>query len=351
MTPNQRLEAFMTGKEMDRILAMPILVSIAHRVYGMSHKKKRSSALYQAEAQIACYEKYGNDLLIIEYGLHGIGTALGTEMTDPEDSVPAVKNHVLKDLKDLDKLDFSRTKKGNDPWLRLCLDACKICKDRLGDEVPTGVLISGPFTAATSVYPVELMLRATRKDPESLHKLIRLCTDALKEIYLDFIKEGIIIIQCDPIASGTLLNQKQYREFVKPYATELNEVIQRAGGINTYHICGNSSKITEDMVETGCNMLSIDNIVDLEEVKKKVGEKVPILGNIDPVGVLLHGSKEDVFKAVKTAIKKAYDSPKGYILASGCDITQNVPLENVDAFMGAARKYGKYPIDKSLLED
>lgn len=40
MTPNERLQAFMTGEEMDRILAMPILVSVAHRVYGITHKKR-----------------------------------------------------------------------------------------------------------------------------------------------------------------------------------------------------------------------------------------------------------------------------------------------------------------------
>ena len=82
----------------------------------MTHKEKRSSALYQAEAQIACYERYGNDIMIIEYGLHGIGTAIGTEMTDPEDSVPAIRNHVLKDLRDIDSLDFSRTSKEKDPY-------------------------------------------------------------------------------------------------------------------------------------------------------------------------------------------------------------------------------------------
>jgi uroporphyrinogen decarboxylase len=350
MTPNERMEAFMTGKEMDRILTMPILVSVAHRVYGMTHKEKRSSALYQAEAQIACYERYGNDIMIIEYGLHGIGTAIGTEMTDPEDSVPAIQNHILRDLSDIDSLDFSKTSKEKDPWLKSNLEACEICMDKMGKEVPTGVLISGPFTAAASVYPVELILRATKKDPENLHKLLRLCTDSLKEIYADFIKTGAIIIQCDPIASGTLLRQKQYQEFVKPYATELNEVIQKAGGINTYHICGDSSKITEDMVDTGCNMLSVDNIVDLEKIKELVGDKVPILGNIDPVGILLHGDREGIHLAVKEAIRKAYDSPSGYILASGCDMTQNVPLENIEYFMEAARKYGKYPLDKNLLE-
>src|SRR5699024_1126889 len=127
-----------------------------------------------------------------------------------------------------------------------------------------------------SVYPVELILRATRKNPEGVHKLLRLCTDALKEIYVDFVKTGAIIIQCYPIASGTLLRQKQYQEFVKPYATELNEATQKAGGINTYHICGDSSKITEDMLDTGCNMLSVDNVVDLENIKKVAGHRGPI---------------------------------------------------------------------------
>src|SRR5699024_2924420 len=159
---------------------------------------------HQAEAQIACYEKYGNDMMIIEYGLHGIGTALGTEMTDPEDSVPAIKNHVLKDLNDLDSLDFHRTSKENDPWLKSNLEAVEICISRMGHEVPTGVLISGPFTAAASVYPVELLLKTTKKNPEGVHKLLKLCTDALKDIYVEFVKKGAIVVQCDPIASGTL---------------------------------------------------------------------------------------------------------------------------------------------------
>src|SRR5699024_8939474 len=144
-------------------------------------------------------------------------------------------NHVLKDLNDLDSLDFHRTSKENDPWLKSNLEAVEICISRMGHEVPTGVLISGPFTAAASVYPVELLLKATKKNPEGVHKLLKLCTDALKDIYVEFVKKGAIVVQCDPIASGTLLRQKQYQEFVKPYATELNEAIQNVGGINTYH--------------------------------------------------------------------------------------------------------------------
>ncbi|TJX13735.1 uroporphyrinogen decarboxylase [Tissierella creatinini] len=349
MTPNQRLQAFMTGGEMDRILSMPLIVSILHRVVGMTHKEKRSSAENEAAAHIGCYKKYGNDILIIEYGLHGIGRALGNKMTDPEDSVPAIEENVLKDLDDLDKLDFSLTTKDKDPELQRILEVCRICKEKVGDEVPIGVLISGPFTAAASVYPVEKMLKASRKSPEKVHALLRKATDALKGIYVDFIKEGIIIIQCDPISSGSLLHINQYREFVKPYASELNETIVEAGGVNVMHMCGDISKTIHDIVETGGAMLSIDNVVDMEFAKNEVGNQLPLLGNVDPVGVLLHGSKEEVFEAVKETIRKGYDSPKGFILASGCDITQNVLVENIDAFMEASRIYGKYPLDKELL--
>lgn len=350
MTPNERLQAFMTGQEMDRILAMPILVSIAHRVLGMTHKEKRSTAENQAGAQIACYERYGNDLSIIEYGLHGLGSALGTEMTDPEDSVPALQNLVLKDLKDIDELDFEKTKKENDPWLRLNLEAVRICNERMGKDISTGVLITGPFTALTSIYPVDLLLRATRKEPDSVHKLLHLCTEALKRIYIDFIEAGAIIIMCDPIASGTLLRQKQYQEFVKPYATELMQAIHDNNGMCCYHICGNTSKIVEDMVDTGCDMLSIDNIVDLSDVVARVGNRVPILGNVAPVDVLMMGDEATIGDSVKQCIQNGHKSPKGYIVASGCDITQNVPVENIDAMMKAVRKYGKYPINEELLK-
>lgn len=351
MTPNERLQAFMKGEKMDRLLAIPVLVSISHRVSGITHREKRASAEKQAQSQIDCYKRYGNDMMIIEYGLHGIGTALGTEVNDPEDSLPAVVRHVLEDLNDIDKLDFSKTKKENDPWLAKTLEACEICQERMGHEVPTGVLIAGPFTAVSSIYPTELLLRATRKRPADIHRLMRLCTDALKDIYKEYIQRGVVILMCDPIASGTLLRKSQYVDFVKPYATELMEYIHSSGGMCCYHICGNTSSIVTEMVDTGPDMLSIDNLVDLEYVKEQVGQRLPILGNVPPVDVLMLGSKEDVFQAVKTCIRKGKDSPRGYIVASGCDITQNVPVENIDYMMAAVRKYGRYPLDEALLNE
>ncbi|AOY77499.1 uroporphyrinogen decarboxylase family protein [Clostridium formicaceticum] len=345
MTPNERLGAFMTGKPMDRILAMPVLCSMSGLGLGITHKEKRMSAVNEAKAQVACYERFGNDLTIIEYGLHGVGGALGSQMSDPEDSIPAIIKYALNDLNDVDQLDMSKLELKNDKKLQLHIEATKILIDQVGKEVPTGVLISGPFTAAASIYQTENLLRATKKNPEKLHQLINFCNEGLKMIYREFIKAGAMILLCDPIASGTILHRKQYLEFVLPYTIDLMKDIHDANGMVCYHICGDTTAIVGDMVTSGCDMLSVDNRVDLAYTKQVAGGKVPILGNVDPVEVLYLGNTNDVDLAVKDCIQKAYDSPCGYILASGCDLSGDVPLENIDQFMASARKYGKWPLD------
>lgn len=344
MTPVERLGAFMSGQPMDRLLAIPVACSMSGKACGMTHREKRSTAENEAAAQIACYERFGNDMLIAEYGLHGVGIAQGAKMNDPEDSVPAIVEYVLEDLADVDKLDPMAFTLERDKKFSMHLETVKILVDKMSGEVPTGVLISGPFTAAASVYKTEQLLRASRRDKENLHKLIRFCTEGLKKIYREFIGAGAMILFCDPIASGTIISRKQYQEFVMPYTKELMQEIHDAGGMVCYHICGDTTNIVEDMAESGCDMISIDNKVSLKNTKLRIGHKVPILGNVDPVEILILSGPAEVDMAVKQCIMDGYDSPCGYILASGCDLNGDVPLENLDAFMAAARKYGKYPV-------
>lgn len=345
MTPLERLGAFMTGKPMDRLLAIPVTCSMSGLASGMTHKEKRATGSNEAQAQIDCYKRFGNDLLITEYGLHGVGVALGSVLTDPEDSVPAIVNYALEDLSQVDTLDASKLLLNNDKKFQMHIEATEILVGKMGHEVPTGVLISGPFTAAASIFKTENLLRATRKDKENLHKLIHFCNENLKVIYREFIKRGAMILMCDPIASGTILNRKQYQEFVLPYTIDLVKDIHDAGGMVCYHICGDTTTIVNDMVESGCDMLSIDNRVDLNHAKREAASKVPILGNVDPVEVMYLGTPEDVERSVKECLQKGYDCENGYILATGCDLAGNLPLENIDAFMAAARTYGKWPLD------
>lgn len=348
MTSNERMEAFASGREFDRIPAMPFLDSVACKFAGMTHREKRRSAKNTAACQIETYRKLGNDGLSIEYGLHGIGAACGSRLNDPEDAVPSISEFYLKDLKQIEsRLSLEQVTRKKDPWFQMNYEACEICLDKLGKEVATSVSMPGPLTACASLYQVDSLLKAMVKEPEQVHKLLRFSTDAIKIVMEDFIKLGVSVFICDPIASGDLIPRKKYMEFVFSYTKELMEFSKSIHGETGYHICGNTNRITEDMLDTGCDILSVDTLVKLTDARKIAGPRVPIIGNVDPIDVMLLGSETDVYRNVEQNIRDCWGAENGYILSTGCDIPNNAPLENIYAFMEAARVFGSW---KALAE-
>lgn len=345
MTPMERLGGFLSGGEMDRILAMPFIMSVSGDAAGMTHAVKRATARNEADAQIASYKKFGNDLLMVEYGLHNIGKSMGTTMVETELAVPHIKDRCLKNLEDYDKLPWEKCLMENSPFAKQELECLDILIDEMGSEVPTGVLISNAFTAITSVYPVDKVLKACRRQPEIIHSMLRSCTDVLKSLMTEYIKHGAMILLCEPIGSGSIMSSKMWDEFVKPYSKEIIENIHAQGGMVCFHICGDTTKIIPGMIECGPDMISVDDRVDLAFAKGLVEPYMPIVGNVDPVETMVLGGPADVEANVKRCIEAGYDAQHGYILASGCDLNVGVPQENLAAFMDAARKYGKCPVN------
>ena len=346
MIPKERMAAFFANKEVDRIPILPFITAVSGKVIGMTHREKRSSAKNMFLCQSSCYERFGHDSISVEYGLHGIGTAMGSKVNNPEDNVPAIVEHYLTNLDDLNsKLDLSRIERKNDSWAQINYEMAQMIIEKHGDEVGVSLSAPGPITAASSLYPIDKLLRATRKNPEKVHELLRFSTDAIKLLAMEFIKGGVGISLCDPVASGTILNKEAYREFVLPYTKEIIDFIHGLGKSVTYHVCGDTSALTELMVDTGCNVLSIDNVVSLLDTKKRVGDKIVLMGNVDPISSMMLGSTKDVEDNVRKCLREGYDNKKGYMLSTGCGIPINSPVENIDAFMAAGRKYGKWPLN------
>ena len=102
------------------------------------------------------------------------------------------------------------------------------------------------------------------------------------------------------------------------------------------------------MVDTGAGLLSLDNTIDLAEAKREVGERITLVGNIRPADSMLLGTPETVEDNVKECLSKGYDSPRGYILALGCELPIKTPPENVHALSQAVRKYGRFPYQPEL---
>jgi uroporphyrinogen decarboxylase len=57
------------------------------------------------------------------------------------------------------------------------------------------------------------------------------------------------------------------------------------------------------------------------------------------------GTPALVEENVKECLRKAWDTPKGFVLAMGCGLPIPTPPDNIHALVGAARRYGRYPYD------
>ena len=78
--------------------------------------------------------------------------------------------------------------------------------------------------------------------------------------------------------------------------------------------------------------------MDMKTMLEKMPKDVPVMGNVDPAGVMRMGTPEDVEKATLEVMEKC----RGYnnfVLSSGCDIPPLTPWENIDAFFKTADKF------------
>jgi len=229
----------------------------------------------------------------------------------------------------------------------------EIIDARIGRQVPVSSSVGGPLTTtAAALRGTENLLKDLYRRPEWVHRLLALVTESALN-YIDAVAElGLKTGISEPMASGSLISPAHFREFVVPYLKLYTERIEKHSGSGPHlHICGDTRHIWQDMAETGAAAISLDDIIDMAAAKDAVGDRVLIAGNVRPVETMLLGSPAQVEAEVRECLRKAYDSPRGFIVCPGCVLLLHTPAENVHAFTAAVRRYARYPIDPLLFED
>ena len=125
----------------------------------------------------------------------------------------------------------------------------------------------------------------------------------------------------------------------------MKKVIDAApeGAVTIAHNCLKTDHILEMYPDTGADALQLDPELDIGDAKARIGDKMALIGNMHQLKTLQHGTPEEVELECKEMIQKA-GQRGGYLLsASGC-LSKDTPLENLDAMVNAAKKYGTYPL-------
>lgn len=341
MTPLERMTAFLNGETIDRIPCSPFLGESCAPIFGHTILEYNHSIESIVDVAVGSYNKFCPDSIGLGPGLQGIPEAMGSTLSFPENNTPYIKKAALSSYDDLDKLHPIAPYK--DGRISYFLEALKRTHDKIGKMVPVGSSVGGPFTTAAFLRGTDKFLKDLIVNPEMAHKLLSIATESVIN-YIDAVCDlGLSPSIADPIASCTMISRHKFVEFAKPYLKKCEDrIIERCGSGTTLHICGHTKKVWDHIIDLNISNFSLDNIEDLGELKNDYGHKVRLIGNVDPVQTMLLGTREDIYIAAKECIMKAQDSPRGFILSTGCDVPIGINPDNIIALMDASRIFGRY---------
>jgi uroporphyrinogen decarboxylase len=335
LTSRERIEALLSGCTLDRVPCHPFIGDHAARVLGITVAEYHLSAEKMAAAQVAAWRTYGHDWVGVGPVL-GIAEILGSRVVYPRDAAPYFETHAIEAPTDLDHLALPDPA---DPRIAIYLDAVRLIHEEIGHLVPVALNVRSPFSTAANLRGTENLLRDLVTTPDFAHRLLRFALDATLGVIEAARPLGITYGTSDPVASGSLISPRHYREFAQPYEKELIAAMNAAGHYPAVlHICGNTRKIWSAMADTGAGFLSLDDVVDLAAAKEAVGDRVVIVGNVRPTESMYLGDPATVKADALECLRKAADSPKGFVLAVGCGMPIPAPQANVHALMDVARE-------------
>lgn len=315
---------------------------VAARLSNMDFAQSEETAENIAQKLVHSFRLFKHRDVTLIYSSKGIALPLGAQIKENDSSPASMLRYPLDDIKDIDQLDFSKVAFANNKRTQTLYKAAQLIDQEIGKETCIRLSLGAPFTVAAHILSPEQMLKSMIKHKEEVHQLIEQCLHLQMEVVDHFSQiESIIFHVADPMASSNLISPKFYQEFALPYCKQLVDKIHSYGKEVTLHICGDTIKILPAMLETGADIFSLDQAVNLEEASHILGNRAAILGNIDAVNILQEGTAEEIERAVKAILDQAGNHPGGFILGPGCDIPYETPEDNLHLFVKYGQKYSQ----------
>jgi len=202
--------------------------------------------------------------------------------------------------------------------------------------------------AALWLLGTEALLIEQMDHPDLVEELLEiLCQWELKRIELLLEEKVDVIVHSAWYESTNFWSPRTFRKLVKPRLQRLVDLTHQAGSLFSYIITTAWLPIADDLIEVGIdNLLGVDPVqdrIDLEKVKQKMGGKVCLWGGVNGAITLGNGSVEEVSRETRRAIEILAPGG-GFVLYPVDQLVKETPWENVLAMIDAWKTSAIYPI-------
>jgi uroporphyrinogen decarboxylase len=230
--------------------------------------------------------------------------------------------------------------------LRYVMDAVAEIRRALDNSVPLIGFSGSPFTLAC--YMIEggasedfRTIKAMLYDrPDLLHHVLEVNTKAVTAYLNAQIEAGAQAVMIFDTWGGALSN-RAYKEFSLAYMERIVSGLKREhDGVRIPSIVftKGGGQWLKEIAAIGCDAVGLDWTTDIGAARRRVGDKVALQGNLDPVALFAQPGK---IAQEARAILDAFGPGSGHVFNLGHGISQFTPPEHVAALVNAVHEHSR----------
>jgi uroporphyrinogen decarboxylase len=323
MNSYQRFQCALAGEPVDRVPNFDIMMTYAAHFIGQPLSRYYQDYHTLVEANLAVQQAFQLDILQAISDPYREAADFGLQVEFPEDGLPLAKVPLIQEPVDLKRLGNPDPATGRRMSDRL--EAIRSFRQRVGGEIPIMGWVEGALAEAADLRGVSNLLVDLYDRPDWVIDLLEQVTETAIAFAKAQIDAGADIIGLgDAIASQ--ISPRMYCRFALPYEQRIFNAVCEMGGVARLHICGDTSRILTDMLESQADIIDIDWMVDIQNAAQVFGGRAALCGNFDPVSVMLQGTPDQVRQAVCNC--RQLGGPR-YFSMAGCEIPDGTPQANL----------------------
>ena len=294
-----------------------------------------------AEVTLQPIDRYALDAAIVFSDILTVPDAMGLGLYFAEGEGPKFERP-LRDAAAIEALRLPDP----DRDLRYVLDAVAECRRGLAGRVPLIGFSGSPFTLAC--YMIEgggsddfaRVKQLMYGEPALMHRLLDLNARAVAA-YLDAqIEAGAQAVMLFDTWGG-MLAAERYRAFSLAYLQQVVSSIRReAEGrrVPVIVFTKGGGIWLESIAAIGADAVGIDWTVDIAQARQRVGDRVALQGNMDPIVML---TRPDVIRDEVARILDGYGPGAGHVFNLGHGITRFTPPEHMTVLVDAVHELSR----------
>jgi len=202
--------------------------------------------------------------------------------------------------------------------------------------------VTGAFWNCTFYVGETNLFFLMREEPQLIECLCeRLLERTIERIRVLAAAGGDSIYIDDALTTCEMISLKDYERFSMPYTRRMVDEIHAHGMKAILIYFGGVADRVEHIASVGADGVMVETTMknyvnDIADIAQRLGGRMVLFGNVDPVGVLWRGSEERLREAVERQAAVGRRCGR-FVMSTGSPVTPGTPLARIRQFINLAR--------------